>query len=107
MNARSDAEMLVLMEKPLALTGKKRLIKGCSIETDFPPNGTQKELAFVLVEKGRANVGKLSLLNKLLGLQTGLPNSAKVEDLPGVTRKVTFYGIGKQVRLVDLPDRNY
>jgi hypothetical protein len=121
MSARSDAEMLALMEKPLAFTGKKRLIKGCSIETDFPPNGTRKEIAFAggplptfahLPENfsdfdaGRANVGKSSLLNRLLGLQTGLPNSAKVEDSPGVTRKVTFYDIGKQVRLVDLPGRN-
>lgn len=69
--------------------------------------GTSKQLpAGVLPEVavcGRSNVGKSSLLNKLMFRK----NLAKVSSKPGKTATINFYEIDKKVNLVDLPGYGY
>jgi ribosome biogenesis GTPase A len=97
--SNSGGEFLRHMTPPSAFSGRTRIVASCSRGADFPPEGARKEIAFA----GRSNVGKSSLLNNLLGKVSGMPDAALVEDKPGVTRNVSFYDIGKQLRLVDLP----
>ena len=52
---------------------------------------------------GRSNVGKSSLLNKLMYRK----NLAKVSSKPGKTATVNFYQIDKKIHLVDLPGYGY
>jgi len=53
---------------------------------------------------GRSNVGKSSLLNRLLGKKKKL---AKVSSTPGKTQSLNFYLINEQFYLVDLPGYGY
>ncbi len=57
------------------------------------------EVAFV----GRSNVGKSSLLNRLLN-QRGL---ARVSRTPGRTREINFFRVGEKWWFVDLPGYGY
>lgn len=52
---------------------------------------------------GRSNVGKSSLLNKLVGSK-GL---AKVSSTPGKTRSLNFFLVNEAFYLVDLPGYGY
>ena len=52
---------------------------------------------------GRSNVGKSSLINRLLG-QKGL---ARTSALPGRTQSVNFYRINEAWNFVDLPGYGY
>ncbi|NLO46562.1 MAG: YihA family ribosome biogenesis GTP-binding protein [Clostridiales bacterium] len=61
-------------------------------------NSDMPEIAFA----GRSNVGKSSLLNKLLNRKS----LARVSSVPGKTVTVNFYK-GDGVRLVDLPGYGY
>lgn len=60
----------------------------------YPPANVP-ELAFA----GRSNVGKSSLINKLLNRK----NLARVSQKPGKTATVNFFDIDKCLNLVDLP----
>jgi GTP-binding protein len=60
----------------------------------FPPE-TDAEVAFL----GRSNVGKSTLLNKLVGAD-GL---ARISSRPGCTQLVNFYQVDGGYRFVDLP----
>lgn len=66
---------------------------------DELPPPTKLEIAFV----GRSNVGKSSLLNKLLA-RRGL---ARTSSTPGCTRQINFFDVksvaGLELMLVDLP----
>jgi len=67
----------------------------------FPPPG-EPEFAFL----GRSNVGKSSLLNKLVGRKS----LARTSSTPGKTRLVHWYKIERtsgEVWLVDLPGYGY
>ena len=64
---------------------------------DFPKTRLP-EIAFA----GRSNVGKSSLLNKLLNRK----NLARVSSVPGKTATINFYK-GENVRFVDLPGYGY
>ena len=55
-----------------------------------------------IVFSGRSNVGKSSLLNKILNRK----NLARVSSMPGKTTTVNFYR-GEGFRLVDLPGYGY
>ena len=63
----------------------------------FLPEPTVEEVAFA----GRSNVGKSSLLNKLVN-RTGL---ARTSNTPGRTQELNFFDVGQPVRfrLVDMP----
>jgi GTP-binding protein len=52
---------------------------------------------------GRSNVGKSSLLNRLVGMK----NIAKVSQTPGKTRAVNYFMTDSNVMLVDLPGYGY
>lgn len=62
------------------------------------PASELPEIAF----SGRSNVGKSSLINRLLGRKS----LARVSGTPGKTATVNFYRLG-QVRLADLPGYGY
>ncbi|WP_026973801.1 ribosome biogenesis GTP-binding protein YihA/YsxC [Alicyclobacillus contaminans] len=63
------------------------------------PTGGLPEFAFV----GRSNVGKSSLLNRLLGRKS----LARVSAKPGKTQQINFYRINDLFRFVDLPGYGY
>ncbi|AFV03648.1 MULTISPECIES: ribosome biogenesis GTP-binding protein YihA/YsxC [unclassified Dehalobacter] len=63
------------------------------------PEGTRPELAV----SGRSNVGKSSLINKLVN-RKGL---AKVGKTPGKTQTINFFNINDEWYLVDLPGYGY
>ena len=48
---------------------------------------------------GRSNVGKSSLINRLLGT----PGLARTSSTPGRTRDIHFYSVNGRVHFVDLP----
>ncbi len=67
-------------------------------EDQYPKDG-KKEFAFV----GRSNVGKSSLINKLLNRKS----LARVSSAPGKTATINFYDIDDTIYLVDLPGYGY
>lgn len=60
----------------------------------YPTDGL-KEFAFA----GRSNVGKSSMINKLLNRKS----LARVSGTPGKTATINFYDIDRTIYLVDLP----
>ncbi len=67
-------------------------VKGQLQNSDLP------EIAF----SGRSNVGKSSLINKLLNRK----NLARTSSVPGKTATINFFK-GDEIRLVDLPGYGY
>jgi GTP-binding protein len=67
-------------------------------QRDFPPVGIP-EIALA----GRSNVGKSSLMNKLVGAKC----LARTSSTPGKTRSVNFYRCSGSFFLVDLPGFGY
>ena len=63
------------------------------------PEATLPEVAF----GGRSNVGKSSLINKLVRRKA----LARVSNTPGRTREIHFFGINGLFTLVDLPGYGY
>ena len=63
------------------------------------PNTAVPEIALV----GRSNVGKSSLINKVLNRR----NFARVSATPGKTVTINFYNIDDKLTLVDLPGYGY
>ena len=59
------------------------------------PNNNLPEIAFA----GRSNVGKSSLINKILNRKA----LARVSSKPGKTATINFYNIDNTMNLVDLP----
>ncbi|MBS7299048.1 MAG: ribosome biogenesis GTP-binding protein YihA/YsxC [Eubacteriales bacterium] len=66
--------------------------------TQYPKTGVP-EFAFV----GRSNVGKSSLINKILNRKS----LARVSSTPGKTITINFYDIDETIFLVDLPGYGY
>ncbi len=64
----------------------------------YPQNGLM-EFAFA----GRSNVGKSSMINKLLNRKS----LARVSGTPGKTATINFYNIDDTIYLVDLPGYGY
>lgn len=56
-----------------------------------------------IVFSGRSNVGKSSLINKLINRKS----LARVSSKPGKTGTINFYAVNENVRLVDLPGYGY
>ncbi len=63
------------------------------------PRGGRPEVAFA----GRSNVGKSSLINRLLGRR----NLARTSSTPGRTRTINFYLVNEAVLFADLPGYGY
>ncbi|WP_083511409.1 ribosome biogenesis GTP-binding protein YihA/YsxC [Alicyclobacillus acidiphilus] len=63
------------------------------------PEGGLPEFAFI----GRSNVGKSTLLNRLLNRKS----LARVSAQPGKTRQINFFRINDAFRFVDLPGYGY
>jgi len=75
-----------------------RYVASASSPASFP-RGNQPEVAFL----GRSNVGKSSLINRLLGVK-GL---ARTSSTPGRTRALNFFLIDESYYFVDLPGYGY
>ncbi len=75
-----------------------RYIIGAARQEQFPTEESP-EIAFL----GRSNVGKSSLLNRLLNSK-GL---ARTSSKPGCTQLIHFYGAADGLRFVDLPGYGY
>jgi GTP-binding protein len=63
------------------------------------PSDSRPHIAFA----GRSNVGKSSLLNRLVGIK----KMAKVSSSPGKTRALNFFAINDRFYFVDLPGYGY
>ena len=63
------------------------------------PNTPMPEIALA----GRSNVGKSSLINKVLNRK----NLARVSGTPGKTITINFYNVDDKLMLVDLPGYGY
>lgn len=70
-----------------------------AVRKDQYPKGGLPEFAFA----GRSNVGKSSLINKLLNRKS----LARVSGTPGKTITINFYNIDDTIHLVDLPGYGY
>jgi GTP-binding protein len=100
MRSKSAAEIISSRSQP-PLKRRCELIISAARPEQFPPepqNGLI-EIAFL----GRSNVGKSSLLNRLVGL----PGLAFTSARPGCTQLINFFKIDDQVRFVDLPGYGY
>ena len=73
-------------------------IKSAVSSEQFPPPD-RAEFAFA----GRSNVGKSSLLNKLVNSK----KLAKTSSRPGRTRTINFFSVGKDLYFTDLPGYGY
>lgn len=73
--------------------------KGSYFTVEQLPKDNMPQIAFA----GRSNVGKSTLLNKLLGKK----KLAKVSSTPGKTRSVNFFEVNNKFNLVDLPGYGY
>ena len=62
-------------------------------------NSICKEIVF----SGRSNVGKSSLINKLINRKS----LARVSSKPGKTGTINFYAVNENLKLVDLPGYGY
>jgi GTP-binding protein len=72
---------------------------GSFVRVDQLPEAGGLELAML----GRSNVGKSSLINKLLGRR----HLAKSSSTPGKTRTLNYYAINGSWYIVDLPGYGY
>ena len=75
-----------------------RFVVSAVREVDLPRDGRQ-QIAFA----GRSNVGKSSLINRLLGRK----NLARTSSRPGRTRSVNFFLVDDSWYVVDLPGYGY
>ena len=80
--------------KILSAKYKTSVVKKENILQDGVP-----EFAFV----GRSNVGKRSLINRLVGQK----KLAKTSSTPGLTKMVNYFDINETFRFVDLPGYGY
>jgi GTP-binding protein len=88
-----DAEQDPLVIRSLEFIG------GMASAGGWRPEPTLPEIAFA----GRSNVGKSSLLNKLIRRK----KFARVSNTPGRTREVNFFKVNDAFILVDLPGYGY
>ncbi|MGH7663421.1 MAG: ribosome biogenesis GTP-binding protein YihA/YsxC [Gemmatimonadaceae bacterium] len=72
---------------------------GMASASGWRPEPVLPEIAFA----GRSNVGKSSLLNRLVTRR----NFARVSRTPGRTREINFFGVNGRFVFVDLPGYGY
>lgn len=73
-------------------------IRSAAKPGDFPQDGLPQ-----IVFAGRSNVGKSSVINRLLNRK----NFARVGSAPGKTTHINYFLIDKKLYLVDLPGYGY
>ena len=73
-------------------------LKSATRPEQFPP-ADRPEIAFA----GRSNVGKSSLINRLVNSR----KLARTSSRPGRTRLINFFSVGKTLYLTDLPGYGY
>src|ERR1700733_6813945 len=88
---RSSPEPLVI--RSLEFMGGMATVAG------WRPESTLPEVAFA----GRSNVGKSSLLNRLIHRK----KFARVSNTPGRTREINFFKVNGAFMFVDLPGYGY
>ena len=91
MSSDTGTDPLVIRE--LRFLGPMATVDGWRPETSLP------EIAFA----GRSNVGKSSLLNRLVRRKT----FARVSRTPGRTREINFFEVNHRFVLADLPGYGY
>ena len=79
-------------------TNKAKLLISAVRKEQYPAT-TIPEVAFI----GRSNVGKSSMINKILNRK----NFARVSQKPGKTVTINFYNIDDKLMIVDLPGYGY
>jgi GTP-binding protein len=89
--SKRSADPLVI--RSLEFLGPMATVDGWRPQNDLP------EVAFA----GRSNVGKSSLLNKLVRRKA----FARVSNTPGRTREINFFKVNDQFVLADLPGYGY
>lgn len=77
---------------------KAEFIRSATGSGDFPRDGLPQ-----IVFSGRSNVGKSSVINRLLNRK----NFARVGAAPGKTTHINYFLIDQQLYLVDLPGYGY
>lgn len=78
---------------------KKAELEAVAVAESQYPKSETPEIAFA----GRSNVGKSSMINKLVNRKA----LARTSSTPGKTRTINFYNINDELRLVDLPGYGY
>ena len=86
------------MSDPLVIRSLEFLGPMATVE-GWRPTSELPEVAFA----GRSNVGKSSLLNRLVRRKA----FARVSNTPGRTREINFFKVNEQFVLVDLPGYGY
>ena len=77
---------------------KPEFVRSAAKKEDFPRDGLPQ-----IVFSGRSNVGKSSVINRLLGRK----NFARVGSAPGKTTHINYFRIDGKAYLVDLPGYGY
>lgn len=77
---------------------KAEFIRSAAKPVDFPRDGLPQ-----VVFAGRSNVGKSSVINRLLNRR----NFARVGSAPGKTTHINYFRIDEKLYLVDLPGYGY
>jgi GTP-binding protein len=85
-------------DNPLVIR-KLEFLGGMAAVGGWRPESTLPEIAFA----GRSNVGKSSLLNRLVGRKS----LARVSRTPGRTREINFFNVNDRFVLADLPGYGY
>ena len=75
-----------------------QFIRSAAKPTDFPRDGLPQ-----VVFAGRSNVGKSSVINRLLNRK----NFARVGSAPGKTTHINYFSVDEKLYLVDLPGYGY
>ena len=73
-------------------------VRSAAKPADFPRDALPQ-----VVFAGRSNVGKSSVINRLLGRK----NLARVGSAPGKTTHINYFGVDGKLYLVDLPGYGY
>lgn len=85
-------------QKPLVNLHNAEFLRSAVKESDFPHDALPQ-----IVFAGKSNVGKSSVINKLLNRK----NFARVSAQPGKTIHINYFVIDKKLYLVDLPGYGY
>jgi len=88
-----------IMSKEYLTSNPECRFVGSFFKLEQMPKDRKPQIAFA----GRSNVGKSSLLNKIVSRK----KLAKVSQTPGKTRAINFFDINDAFYLVDLPGYGY